>query len=274
MKTPYIYFGTKGYWYEADATGDQFINGASATALVQGTAGMVPEGHTAGLANTSTSTDAYRIVIQAAADTASNERGSNYTTDFVTGLPLTGVSGTLAHPKQGETVSLNAAGWGVGSGGNVGKIEIVAYTDAANGYDLQNNDKVWVEQVARKDAAGNGRSGGELSQAFCYPMTSFMGADPSATPVNYIHYDGTELQQTDLRFKNLTGGGNVNVMRIIHTKGKFPEICKTMEAIANCGIYDRAVTFYDLDFNGVETFAGGSTLSGHNDLGIVGCWQV
>ena len=47
-----------------------------------------------------------------------------------------------------------------------------------------------------------------------------------------------------------------------------------MEAIANCGVYNRAITFYDLDINGAETFAGGPSLSGHNDLGIVGCWRT
>ena len=47
-----------------------------------------------------------------------------------------------------------------------------------------------------------------------------------------------------------------------------------MEAIANCGIYNRAITFYDLDINGVETFAGGPSLSSQNDLGIKGCWRT
>ena len=47
-----------------------------------------------------------------------------------------------------------------------------------------------------------------------------------------------------------------------------------MEAIANCGIYDRAITFYDLDINGTETFAGGPSLSGKNDLGIYGIWRT
>ena len=47
-----------------------------------------------------------------------------------------------------------------------------------------------------------------------------------------------------------------------------------MEAIQNCGVYHKAITFYDLDINGIETFAGGPTLSGANDLGIVGCWRT
>ena len=47
-----------------------------------------------------------------------------------------------------------------------------------------------------------------------------------------------------------------------------------MIAIANCGVYDRAITFYDLDMNGNATFAGGPSLSGHNDLGIKGCWRT
>ena len=47
-----------------------------------------------------------------------------------------------------------------------------------------------------------------------------------------------------------------------------------MTALNNCGIYDRAITFYDLDINGAETFIGGPSLSGNNDLGIVGCWRT
>ncbi|WP_348717967.1 hypothetical protein, partial [uncultured Algoriphagus sp.] len=62
MKSTYIYFGTKGYHYESDANGDQYINGNSATALVKADSGLVPGNHTAGTANTSTSTDAYRII--------------------------------------------------------------------------------------------------------------------------------------------------------------------------------------------------------------------
>ena len=68
--------------------------------------------------------------------------------------------------------------------------------------------------------------------------------------------------------------GDDDIIRLIHTAGKYPEIVKTMEAINNCGIYNRAVTFYDLDINGIETFCGGPTLSGKNDLGIRGCWRT
>ena len=46
-----------------------------------------------------------------------------------------------------------------------------------------------------------------------------------------------------------------------------------MEAIKNSGVYNRAITFYDLDVDGNETFIGGASLSGNNDLGIVGCFR-
>ena len=107
-------------------------------------------------------------------------------------------------------------------------------------------------------------------------MTAFRGANPVAYAKT--HYDKSVnsglLDQTDLHFESTDGTATDDIIRIIHTAGKYPDIVKTMEAIANCGIYNRAITFYDLDINGAETFAGGPSLSGANDLGIVGCWRT
>ena len=103
-------------------------------------------------------------------------------------------------------------------------------------------------------------------------MTAFRGANPVAYAKT--HYDGTVLDQTDLHFESTDGTATDDIIRVIHTANKYPDLVKTREAIANCGIYNRAVTFYDLDINGVETFAGGPSLSGNNDLGIVGIWRT
>ena len=135
---------------------------------------------------------------------------------------------------------------------------------------MTTNDIVIVEQSAAGDTPNNGYGG--VGGAFAYPMSNFLGANPVAYAKT--HYDGTALDQTDLYFESQDGIGGAAIIRLIHTANKYPDIVKTMEAIANCGIYDRAVTFYDLDINGVETFAGGPSLSGANDLGIVGCWRT
>jgi hypothetical protein len=268
MKTPYIYFGTKGYLYETDSSADQTINGGSTLALADH--GIVPVNHTRAVGNEATSTDAYRIVVKAATSAAST-RGAAYTNDFVTGAAFTaGSDATATTSEIGDITELASPdAWGVSSG----VITIADFsTDGDHGYLIGDNDKFWVEQVARHDAAGNGPSASNLSSAYAYPMYGFKGANPVAYAGE--HYDGTALDQTDLYFVATDGTSSEDIIRIIHTAGKYPDIVKTMEAIANCGVYNRAITFYDLDINGVETFAGGPSLSGQNDLGIVGCWRT
>tara|TARA_R100001082_G_scaffold26725_1_gene13323 strand:- start:6 stop:815 length:810 start_codon:yes stop_codon:yes gene_type:complete len=267
MKTPYIYFGTKGYLYETDSGANQTINGGST--LTQAAHGMVPIDHTRNPANTSTSTDAYRVVVKAATSAAST-RGATFTNDFVTGAAFTaGADATATTSEIGDVTELASAdAWGVSSG----VITVANFaTDGDNGYLFGANDKFWVEQKKRHDAAGNGASATNLSSAFAYPMTSFLGADPVAYAGE--HYDGTALDQTDLRFLKSDGTGTADIIRVIHTAGKYPDLVKTMEAIANCGVYDRAITFYDLDVYGVETFCSPS-MSNDNALGIVGCWRT
>tara|TARA_R110002012_G_scaffold252064_1_gene430141 strand:+ start:2741 stop:3556 length:816 start_codon:yes stop_codon:yes gene_type:complete len=270
MKTTYVYFGQKGYHYESDGTADQFINGDTATVLTKAASGLVPVDHTAGTANTSTSTDVYRIIIKSDGTESSAEMGSAYDTFFIDDEGVrNSQSGFVAtKPQAGNAIALNAGGWGVASSG---QITVIAYgTDGTNGYDIQADDKVWVEQIVAGDAAGNGYGG--VGGMMAYPMSKFLGANPVAYAGE--HWDGTALDQTDLHFEDSDGTGSDDIIRIIHTAGKYPEIVKTMEAIDNCGVYNRAVTFYDLDINGTETFAGGPSLSSNNDLGIVGLWRT
>jgi hypothetical protein len=263
MKTPYIYFGTKGYYYESDSSGDQEVGGDSATSLTLAGAGLLPVDHANGASDDTTSLDAYRIVIKAAASTT-GDRANDNTTDFLTGAAFA----AAANPAAGDVTVLRRQDYDVA---NTSQVTIITASGAV-GYDIQNNDKLWLEQVARHDAAGNGPSASNLSSAHAYPMYAFKGANPVAFAGE--HYDGTALDQTDLHFLSTDGTGTDDIIRIIHTAGKYPDLVKTMEAIANCGIYNRAITFYDLDINGVETFAGGPSLSSQNDLGIKGCWRT
>jgi hypothetical protein len=263
MKTPYIYFGTKGYYYESDSSGDQEVGGDSATSLTLAGAGLLPVDHANTASDDTTSLDAYRIVIKAAASTT-GDRANNNTTDFLTGAAFA----AAANPAAGDVTVLRRQDYDVA---NTSQVTIITASGAV-GYDIQNNDKLWLEQVARHDAAGNGPSSSNLSSAHAYPMYAFKGANPVAYAGE--HYDGTALDQTDLHFLSTDGTGTDDIIRLIHTAGKYPDIVKTMEAIANCGVYNRAITFYDLDINGVETFAGGPSLSSANDLGIKGCWRT
>lgn len=265
MKTTYVHFGTKGYHYDgADASADQFVGGDAATALVLANAGMVPQAHTADIANTSTSTDFYNVIIRAAAGTT-GDRGAAYTHDFYTGAAFT----AAANPAAGDITRLNAAGWGVGSSGDVGKITIVESGGTAF-YDIQNNDEIWVEQIASSHAVlANGSDGSVTGGKIVCGMDKYLGADPVA--LAWKHYDGTDLDQTNLFFDKRVGDGTNLTIKLIHKAGKFPQIVKTMEMLANCGIYDKAVTFFDNKTDGT-IISLDESMSNNNSLGIVGCF--
>jgi len=274
MKTPYIYFGTKGYFNTPGVAPTSNV-AAMATFSID-TAGLLTAVKSDSVATTALG---YRVV-HVAGDQVDDTRGTDYTTDFVTGA-LFNVDGDSNHNQDdkfigdvteltGTTAYLSGAANGVITvGDNVasGTIGVVA-----TGMLMTTDDTVIIEQTKRHDTAGNGAAAGELSSCYAYPMTSFLSADPVA--YGKTHYDGTVLDQTDLRFLKSDGTGGIDEIRLIHTAGKYPDIVKTMTALNNCGVYDRAITFYDLDINGAETFIGGPSLSGNNDLGIVGCFRT
>ena len=276
MKTPYIYFGTKGYFNTpgvAPTTGE-----ADLATMTIANSGLLP-------ASKATSVDpttlGYRVVHRAV-DAVDDKRGTDYTADFVTGELFASATAWDAAKNaddiQADQVTnlTSAAAYTSGSANGVITVGDNTATGAvgsvAAGITMTTNDIVVVEQFKRNDAPGNGASAGELSSCYAYPMYAFKGADPIAYAKT--HYDGTALDQTNLHFLSTDGTGTDDIITIIHTAGKYPDLVKTMEAIANCGVYNRAITFYDLDINGVETFAGGPSLSGSNDLGIVGCFRT
>jgi hypothetical protein len=278
MKTPYIYFGTKGYWNTPGVAPTS--NVAALATFSIATAGLL----TATKNNSTDPTTLGYRVLHYAGDAVDDTRGTDYTTDFVNGKLFAG--GTAAgwganknaDDKQvgqvtnltGVSAYLSGSANGVITVGD--NVSSGTAGTTATGILMTTNDTVVVEQFKRNDAPGNGASAGELSSCYAYPMTAFRGANPVAYAKT--HYDGTVLDQTDLYFESTDGTATDDIIRIIHTANKYPDLVKTMEAIANCGIYNRAVTFYDLDINGLETFAGGPSLSGANDLGIVGCWRT
>ena len=110
------------------------------------------------------------------------------------------------------------------------------------------------------------RSGGAA-----YPMSNFLGAEPVA--YDLVFTDLSAIDQTDLHFKSTIGDNTSDIVRIYHAAGKYKDICKLMEKVANCGVYDRAVTVYDLDSTGKETFLS-PTMGNDNELGIIGCYHV
>jgi hypothetical protein len=276
MKTPYIYIGTKGYWNTPGVAPTSNVAALATTTIAN--SGLL----TASKANTVDPTTLGYRVLHYAGDAVTDTRGTDFTNDFVTGELFSSATAWGADLNQddkqvGQVTNLTGVSSYISGAANgvitVGdNVSSGTAGTTATGILMTTNDTVVVEQFKRNDAPGNGASAGELSSCYAYPMTAFRGANPVAYAKT--HYDGTVLDQTDLHFESTDGTGTDDIIRVIHTAGKYPELVKTMEALANCGIYNRAVTFYDLDINGVETFAGGPSLSGQNDLGIVGIWRT
>tara|TARA_R110002167_G_scaffold130717_1_gene314335 strand:+ start:72 stop:893 length:822 start_codon:yes stop_codon:yes gene_type:complete len=272
MKTTYIYFGQKGYLNTPGVAPTSNV-AALATFDLAGS-GLLPPTK----ANTVATSDlAYRVV-HVAGDQVDDTRGTAYTNDFVTGA-LFNVDGDSDHNQDdkfiGDVTELTGtSAYLSGSANGVITIgdNVAAGTAGvvATGMLMTTNDTVVIEQTKAGDTAGNGYGG--VGGAFAYPMSRFLGANPVA--YGKTNYDGVVLDQTDLHFESQDGIGGSAIIRLIHKAGKYPEIVKTMIAVENSGVYDRAVTFYDLDINGKETFLGGPSLSGNNDLGIVGCWRT
>ena len=276
MKTPYLYFGRKGYYAQAGVAPTS--NVAALTAITNANGGMLP---IVKANSVDPATLGYRVLV-VGGDQVDDVRGTDYTNDFVTGALFNDPADSNINQDDkfiGSVTNLSSASAFI-SGSADGQITIGDNTatggsvgsDAATGFVMTTNDTVVIEQFKRNDAPGNGASAGELSSCYAYPMSAFKGANPVA--YGKTHYDGVALDQTDLHFLSTDGTGTDDIIRVIHTAGKYPDLVKTMEALANCGIYNRAITFYDLDINGVETFAGGPSLSGNNDLGIVGIWRT
>ena len=274
MKTPYIYFGTKGYW-NTPGNGTYSSNVAALATFNLAGSGLLTATKNA---STDPATLGYRV-LHVAGDQVDDARGTDYTRDFVTGA-LFNVDGDADHNQDdkfvGDVTNLTGVSAFISGSAN-GVITIGDNTGsgavgtAATGMLMTDNDTMVVEQFKRNDAPGNGATAANLSSCYAYPMANFLGADPVA--YTKTHYDGTALDQTDLRFLKSDGTGTADIIRVIHTAGKYPDLVKTMEAIANCGVYDRAITFYDLDINGVETFCSPS-MGNDNALGIVGIWRT
>ena len=276
MKTPYIYIGTKGYWNTPGVAPTSNVAAMATFAIAS--AGLLTAVKADSVATTALG---YRV-LHRAGDAVADTRGTDYTTDFVTGELFSSSTAWGADLNQDDkqvgqvteltstTAYLSGAANGVITVGDNVSSGTIGTT--ASGILMTTDDTVVIEQTKRHDTAGNGASAGELSSAYAYPMTAFLGANPVA--YGKTHYDGTVLDRTDLHFLSTDGTGTNDIIAIIHTAGKYPDLVKTMEAIANCGVYNRAITFYDLDVNGAETFAGGPSLSGNNDLGIYGIWRT
>jgi len=252
MKTTYAYFGKRGYFQVAPGTDE------TTPALSNANAGMVPTDQAVDQAD---GTHDITVFLQTVNDGGSGVRGTGFGTTDVNGKTI-----VSADPAVGDVVRIIDTAFTVSSGTIV--IEDAASDDTTNGYTMHASDILHVRQNSNslKSAPFEARSGGAA-----YPMSNFLGAEPVA--YDLVFTDLSAIDQTDLHFKSTIGDNTSDIVRIYHAAGKYKDICKLMEKVANCGIYDRAVTVYDLDSTGKETFLS-PTMGNDNELGIIGVYHV
>ena len=119
MKTPYLYFGRKGYYAQAGVAPGSGI--AALTAITNANGGMLPIVK----ANTVDPTTLGYRVVHKAVDAVDDKRGTDYTTDFVTGELFSSATAWDADKnaddiQAGQVTNLtSAAAFIVGSGDQV-----------------------------------------------------------------------------------------------------------------------------------------------------------
>ena len=252
MKTPYLYFGRKGYYVEAAPSASS--NVYPLTALTNANSGMLPIVK----ANTVDPTTIGLRVLHRAVDAVDDKRGTDYTTDFVTGelfasTTAWGAAKNADDIQAGQVTNLtSASAFVVGSGNQIisvgDNVAAGAAGTVATGITATTNDFFYVEEFAFNAAV---LPIATLGADLCVPATSLLGIEPLAyTAGGGLHYDQTAIDKTRLIFKSGDADRTVDTVDIIHTGSKFKEVCEAMEDLCNSTVYDEMVKVHHLTANG------------------------
>ena len=256
MKTPYLYFGRKGYYAQAGVAPTS--NVAALTAITNANGGMLPIVKANSVDPT---TLGYRVVHKAV-DAVDDKRGTDYTTDWVTGELFSSATAWDADKnaddiQAGQVTNLtSASAYIVGSGDQVVTVgdNVAAGTagTVATGITMTTNDTVWVEEFSFNAAV---LPIATIGADACFPATSLIGIEPLAYTAGAgakagTHYDGTSLDKTRLIFKSGDADRTVDTVDVVHTGAKFKEVCEAMEDLCNSTVYDEMVKVHYLDANG------------------------
>ena len=255
MKTPYLYFGRKGYYAQAGVAPTSHV--AALTAITNANGGMLP------IIKANSVDPATRglRVVHKAGDAVDDTRGTNYTADFVTGELFSSAtawgSAKNADDKQVGQVTLlsDAAAYTIGDDNQV--VTIVDNNDGSggvlvSGITMTTNDTVWIEEHEFNAAV---LPIATIGADACFPATSLIGIEPLAYTAGAganagLHYDGTALDKTRLIFKSGDASRTVDTVDIVHTGSKFKEVCEAMEDLCNSTVYDEMVKVHYLDDKG------------------------
>ena len=235
MKTPYLYFGRKGYMVRAAiANGDY-----SGTAINLANSGMKPAD-----LNNSTANPALEFTHRAVDAQASTKRSAL----VIAAGPRKGTpafSGTPSNIVAGEVSILdNASSYFID--GDEELNQVLVGTDG--GLTPTSNDFVYLEEIKFSSTVIPFNT---LQSDMCLPAYGFLGAEPLAyTSGGGIHWDGTKLDATRLSFKSGDGSPTIDKVDLVHTAGKFKEICEAMEDLMNSSVYDKAIVVHTLTDQG------------------------
>lgn len=242
MKTPYLYFGRKGYHAIAAV-----VNGIY-PALTIANSGMMPAVKADSVLPSLTG----MRVVHRAVDAVGGARGTDYTVDFVTGATM-----NQAIAADDVTELTSATAYQVGSGDEIFTILKETASEAA-GITATVNDTMYFEEYAFNAFVPPINTGADNTVGFadlCVPATSFLGAEPLAYTDGAagdagLHYDGTALDATRLYFKSGDNSPTVDTVDLVHTADKFKDICEAMEDLMNADVYDESIKVHYLHSGG------------------------
>lgn len=251
MRSQYVYFGKKGYHTEVPGT-DETTTAVTVALQANEGGGMLPGDQAANQVN---GTNAIHVFVRKSSDGADGTRGSGYGTTDENGLTI-----VSANPKDNEVVRVPDLGF-IWSSQTLQVQNVLA--DTVYGYDMESDDVIWMID-SKRDATSPPHLA--IGADICVPMSNYLGAD--AVAFSGTHYDASALEVASLKFKAAKGSATDDVVHLIHTAGKFKEVCEVMEEVANATNYEEAITMHDLDEDGVTTVYKGFADRG---ITIYGC---
>ena len=243
MKTPYLYFGRKGYQAVAPV-----VNGTQLACTIANS-GMMP----AAKANSVISPSLR--VLQKCTTVVSDARGALLATagaagltDFVDGSTL------LVDTAAGEVTNLSGIvkSYTVGSGDEV--ITILKADADTSGMTSIVGDTLYFEEMNFNATVPPINTGADNTVGFadlCMPATSYIGANPLAFTEGVganagLYHDGTALDATRLYFKSADGSVAADTVDLVHTADKFKEVCEAMEDLCNSTVYEEMIKVHYL----------------------------
>jgi len=255
MKTPYLYFGRKGYYVQnAPSVGSNVF---ALTAITIANGGMLPVQK----ANTvDPATLGFRVVHRAV-DAADDARGTDYTNDFVTGIAFDDATAFDAAKnaddiQAGQVTNLtSASAFIVGDDDQIVTIgnNVAAGTagTVASGLTATTNDFFYVEEFEFNAAV---LPIATLGADLLVPANNLIGIESLAyTAGGGVHYDGTALDKTRLIFESGDADRSVDTVDILHTGGKFKDLCEVIGEFVNSTQYDESIKVHFLDADGQNT---------------------